>query len=729
MNRKRSNKQLLRIIQIMVIAGTLVTANVLFTMVTKTHLWSGNSALDERIHNSIVDTTVSAKRGTIYDEDGQVIAQEVKAYTIVAYLDSSTVDADGNPDYVKNARKTAKKLKTVLKDIDVDSVTKIIQKAKKSGKAQTELGSGTKRLDKSTMKKIEKLDLDGIHFTETVSRNYPTTPYSSNLIGFASYDEDKQKIVGQMGLEKSLDKYLSGTDGEVQYQQTVDGDVLPGTTKVIKEAQDGYDVHLTLNSNVQAAVESALKETISDNKATSAWCVVMEPETGRILGWGSYPTFNQNKHTNIPSFTDNVTEMAYEPGSVMKALTYATAIDTGVYPENKTFQSGTFYYTYDPSTKKITRVNYSTEYPGISEAMGNNFGTITFDQGLAYSSNVGICELLANYVNYKKFSKYLDKFGLFQATGIPYVNEVLGTKNVDMPTSYLTTGFGQGSSITVIQLVQAYSAIFNDGKMVRPYVVESIEDPDTGKVIKKYSTKVVGQPIKSSTAEKVRSLMSHVLDDGASGEKFKMDGVDMIAKTGTGQIYNTETGEYDENTYTSSVMAAAPEDDPKVMVYWGMVSDNYLNYSAEPFQEVMKAALVAEGISGSNDTSDTSSTSDDSWDTYSMPSLVNHTKSYAKEQMSGKSVNVVYIGDGSSIIDQYPDAGTPINTNDNIFLMTNGNEITMPDMTGWTRKDVTTFAELSGISIAISGHGKVKEQSVEKGKTIDSNSQISVTLS
>ena len=424
MSVKKSNKQLYRVIQIMTLTGTLVVANVLFTMVTHRHIWSGQDVLDTQIASSIVNTSVEAKRGTIYDRNHNVIAQEVTAYTVVAYLDDSLEDEDGNPDYVKDADYTAKQLGTVLDNINEEKVAKIIEDAIDDERSQTELGTGTKRLDKDTMEKIKDLNLPGIDFIETTNRNYPTTPFSSNLIGFAAYDEEKEKISGVMGLEQTLDEYLSGKDGQVQYQQTVDGSILPGTTQVFEEAEDGKDVVLTLDASLQRTVEEQMQITMEQNNAEAAWCAVMEVETGKILAWASYPTFDQNKHLEIPSYQDRISQAVYEPGSVMKPFTYAIALDTGVFPRNTTFRAGTFTYTFDPNTNKITRVANGTEtaYPPISDALEEDFGVITFEQGLAFSSNVGICELLSNYVNYNQYVDYMDKFDFFKYVDSPYVS-------------------------------------------------------------------------------------------------------------------------------------------------------------------------------------------------------------------------------------------------------------------------------------------------------------------
>lgn len=724
---KRKDKGLYRIIQIMFLCGTLVMANVLFTMVKKQHLWSGKNVMDPRIASSIVNTTIHAKRGTIYDRNYNVIAQETAAYTIVAYLDPSFEDIEGNPDYVSDTTKTAKKLAKVLKDTSSKQLKDILDKQIDNGLLQTELGKGTKRIDKETMEKVKALKLPGIHFLDDYSRNYPVSPFSSNLIGFAAYDEDKQEISGKIGLESSMNDILSGQDGSERYQQAVDGTVLPGTRTVFQKAEDGKNVVLTIDGNLQETVENVMKATMEDNDAKKAWCVVMEVETGNILAWASYPTFDQNDTKEIPSYTDNVSEMSMEPGSVMKAFTYATAVDTGVFPSDTYYRAGQFNYTYDTTVGKIVRTNEPVEgYPPVQDALGTDYGTLTFEDGLAHSSNVAICELLANYINPDDFDTYLHNFGFFEATDIPYVNETTGWAHLESVTDYLSSGFGQSSSVTSLQLLQAYSAIFNDGQMVLPHVVSSIEDPNTGEAIEKYTTESKGNPISKETANKMKAMLKRVLEPGMSGSRFAIDGVEMMAKTGTGEYYDEETGSYSDTIYTSSIMAAAPYEDPKIMVYWGMIGTNYVNYSGSYFQQVMQASLIAQGISGG----ETAGAEDlsENWVTYTMPSLVNHSNTYVQERLTGMNLSTVYIGDGSNVIEQYPIKNTQITTNDHIFLLTDGKNITMPNMTGWTYKDVSVYCDMAGIQFAASGNGKVVEQSIEEGTKIDKNTQISINF-
>lgn len=725
MRLKRTNRRLLNLMCIIVIAGALVVMNVLFTMFTHKHLWSQENVLQALNGTDIYKTTTTAQRGTIYDRNGEVIAQDKTAYTIIAYLDEDR-ELNGEPAYVVDITDTAEKLADVLGgSVKAENLVSTMEEAKKNGRTQTELGTGTKRISKEKMEEIQKLDLPGIDFLETSDRDYPTGVFASHLIGFASYDEDEQKIIGKMGLEYALNDYLTGEDGWMQYQRAADGTELPGTRYVGAQAVDGNDVYLTLDSNVQSVLETSLQTTMKSSKCESAWGLVVEVETGKILGWGSYPTFDMNKH-DITQYLNMASDNAYEPGSVMKGITYAASVDSGTYPYNQTYRAKAFNYTYDEETGKITRTSQKTVYPTITDAQGKDYGTLTFDEGFVRSSNVGICCLLADYLPAKTYEEYLERFGFFKSVDIPFVSNVTGVKNFSHPSDILSTGFGQSSSVTALQMVQAYTAIFNDGVMVRPYVVDRIVDSYNNETIQSWTTEEVGQPISAETSEYMRKLMARVVsEDYGTGHRYQLDDIDVIAKTGTGQIAG-EHG-YTDSKYTSSVMMAAPADDPKVMLYYVFVSNDIINFNDEPIKNVFKEALVSVGVTGDSENI-TDKDNSDSWESYATPSLVNHSLSYVNEKLKKYDVETVMIGDGNSIVAQYPNADEPLTSNDRLLLLTDGTSYTMPNMIGWTRKDVDAFCELSGISINIEGNGKVSSQSVKKGTSISAESEITVKM-
>lgn len=641
--------------------------------------------------------------------------------------DSSEEDKN-KVTYCKDPAKAAKAIKEVLGGaVDEKTLKSIIQNAMDSGRTQTELGTGTKRLSEETKKELEAKNIDGLAFLEVTARDYPHKPLSSTLLGYAYFDEDQQRYLGGGGLEGAMDSYLGSTDGMRTYQQTKAGYKLPGT-ETIEKPKNGYDVHLTIDATLQQTVDEQMQKTMDENKASKAWCLVMEVETGKILAWSSVPGYDQNTLEGVLDSTDNIAQMTYEPGSVMKPFVYATAIDTGVYPYNATYRAGEFVYTED-SNGKIVRLTDGdlSGYPVIRDALGTDYGTLTFSEGLAHSSNIAICELLANYLNRTTFNDYLDKFGFFKNVNIDFILESTGVRNTASNSGYLSTGFGQASSVTPLQLCQAYTAIFNDGVMMKPYVVESITDPETGKVIQEHEPEEAGRPISANTARQVTDIMKTVLDTGMSGERFAMEGVDLAAKTGTGEVYDTELGTYSTVDFTSSIMAAAPASDPKVMVYWGMISPNYLNYSESYFQTIMRAALIAANENGG--TTEADEEDYDSWQSYTMPSLTNHSTDFASSEMEGMDINTVVLGDGKNIIDQYPKAGTAMGTGDNVLLLTDGKNITMPNIIGWTRKDVTALWQMTGISVSYDGDGRVSWQSIDPDTVLTDGAELSVTLS
>lgn len=764
--KKITNRHILYSTTIFVCCMSLCVATLLYTMATGKHLWSQSSALNPLIRSSIQTRVDQGMRGTITDRNGEVLARQATAYTIAANFDNRTEEekeaeeqlkaaqrqnvlqqaeederteqveaalkvADQQEDgqYVTDIKGFASAVKSVLGDsVDEQQLIDLLEAGKENGRSQIELGPGTKRITREQKERLQSLNISGMSFIEDVRREYPITPMSSNMIGFAAYDDETGRITGKLGLEQSLESYIGAENGKTEYQSTKLDQILPGSEVVVQEKTNGDNVKLTLDANLQQTVEKSLQYYMDNSKATKTWCLVMEPETGKILAWGSYPTFDQNLHMTIDSFYDNISQYPLEPGSVVKPLFYSMALDAGVYPWNETYRAGVFYYKTDDTTGSITRVDDISEasYPGIFDALQVDYGNLTFAEGLAHSSNIALCELLTNHLTQKQVNKYVDAFHLYQPTDIDYIPEVSGSRNIDQATDYLSSGFGQASSMTILDLAQAYTAIFNDGMMMKPYVVDSITDSSTGAVVQKFEPTVVGVPISATAAAQTRDLMRGVTAEGMTGEKFAMDGVDLALKTGTGEIYNPETGTYDREYYTSSVVAAVPAEDPKVMVIWGMQSKDYLSYDAQPVIDIINASMKAANINTGSNVSVTESYPE--WNSYEMPALSSHSLDYALARMSDKQVNTVVIGDGDSIVGQFPKAGTTINSNDNVLLLTNGANRTMPDMIGWTRKDITAFWQLTGISISASGYGRTVWQSIEAGTPIQSDTVVEVRL-
>lgn len=725
MNPTRSNRTLFFMVIIMVIVALLVVANVLFTMVTQKHFRSGvnvKAFKDADISNTRV---VKASRGTIYDRNNDVIGQDEDTYTLIAYISPTRKGIKNKPAYVQDLRKTARLLAPKLKS-DEQTIYTILANAKKKGQYQTEFGSIGKDLNNVVKESIESLGLPGLGFERSVKRNYPNGVFASHLIGYAQYDEKKNALVGEMGLESTLDPYLAGKDGLEVYQKAVDGTQLPGTMYTKKYAKDGNDVYLTLDRNVQLTLQSSLQKTV-ERSGNLGWGIVMEVDTGKILGYASYPSFDLNNRDTLNDQAQDIpSQFTYEPGSVMKGITYSAALNSGVYPYGKTFLSNIFYYNVDANGKIYRTNSQEGPFPPIRDALGEQHNTITFDEGFALSSNIGICEMLTKYLNPEVYKEYINKFGFLKPVGIPFVKNQKGNLQWQYASDKLATGFGQSITVNALQMVQAYSAILDGGKMMRPYVVDRIVDSTSNKIVKQYEPKVAGEPITKKTSDYMRGLMKSVVTDPeGTGHAYRMDDVQVIAKTGTGQIA-TKNG-YSDSDYTSSVMLAAPYDHPKVMVYYCFQGGDLINFDRGPIKDVMRAALVATNVTSTNADANKAKTYKD-WKEYTMPSLVNHSLDYAKEKLQNTTVGQVVIGNGHRIMKQYPAGGTPIVSNQNIFLLTDGASMTMPNMSSWTKKDLTAFWELTGISVKMNGTGMVYNQNVATGTTIDKDTQIIVKM-
>ncbi|MCI9312656.1 MAG: penicillin-binding protein [Erysipelotrichaceae bacterium] len=723
MNPKRANRTLTNISIICVIIAALVVCNVLYTMISKTHFRSGTLV---SVYSSSAEKTrvISASRGYIYDRNKEIVAQDVDTYTIFAILDPSHTGIGDVPEYVSDPLLTSEKLAPML-NMEVSEMMNYFEMAQANNQYQTEFGLKGKNLSITQKEAIDALALPGIEFSKSSKRFYPNGKFASYLIGYAQYDDEAGRMVGRMGIESVLDEYLKGSDGEERYSASASGTVLPGSKYVTDQAVNGNDVYLTLDKNVQVALEKCLETTMNEFHAQRAWGVIVEVETGKILGYASYPTFDLNE-LDIKDYHNVPCDYMYEPGSVMKSITYAAAIDSGNFPYGKTYQSGQFYMGI--ANGKAIRVNSKAQAEEtIYDAMGRDYGTISFEEGFARSSNVGIAELLTSHLPTNVFEEYLDRFNFFQPVDMVGVTrEEVGVKNYTYPIEKLTTGFGQGSSVTAMQMVQAYTALFNDGKMMKPYFIDKIVNSYNGEVIEEYGPQVVGTPIAKETADKMKELMYKVVNDKNMGNygRYHMDDVEVIGKTGTSEV--AINGEYTSSMYVNSFMGAAPYDDPKVMMYYVFEAPDFLTYTGEPFQNAFRQALIATGVSGERANSGDEAYT--GWQEYEMPALMNHSLDYVNQKMKSYNVKNIIIGDGSAVVKQYPQAQDTLISHQNVFIRTDGTNITMPDMSGWSLKDVRQYGEIAGLDILCEGSGSVREQSIKSGTLIQADMEIKVIL-
>lgn len=715
---KRSNTMLRLIYVMMLIVIVICIINIFVVSIFKVHIRS-NTSLESYIQSvSMVTETVYAKRGNIYDANGQIVAQDQKTYDIICYLDESR-KSGRNIAYIDDPLYTSQVLANFL---DMEQSDIYYYLTYNPNLYQTELGIKGRNLSEETRKAIlEYPNIHGIGFKESNKRYYNQGKnFSPYLIGFAQSDEEG-KLIGKMGLEAYLNEELSGVDGMHKYQQDKHGYILTGMFEEMVPASNGYDVYTTIDTSIEQALETAFEDVTSQNNASQAWGAVVEINTGKILAWGQTPSFDPNV-LEIENYNNMGSQVPYEPGSVMKAFIYATAMDIGNYNGKATFNSESFCYL--AGSNGAPYRSYGENYGCVSNAAGKSWGTIELDYGLIYSSNVATSTLLTDYVGVETFSEYLDKFGFFKKVDTDGIEEVTGSKHYTWPSEKLALTYGQGSSVTMLQLIQGYTAIFGNGEMVKPYYIDKIVDTDNNEIVYQGKRTVVSTPIKESTAKHMQELLGRVVTDKSGTAKYyAVDEVDIIAKTGTSEI--VEGAGYNSDDSITSVMLAFPANNPQYMIYFAYVSpyDYYNHTFSTPIKNLIKrVAILTEVGYNPNENQINNSVKKEI-----MPNVIGQEYHDVYNLLTnGYGFEVIRIGNGDTVYKQYPSANEEVYTNSKVFLLTDTDNITLPNFNGWTRKEVINFWQISGIPIIMDGYGVAYEQSEVAGSTVNKYSEIIV---
>ncbi len=728
---RNSNFKILICTFFMIILGALLLFNVLFMDLKGIHWGSGINLNNYNGISYVEDEKILASRGRIYDADGYVLAQDYDAWDIVAYI---SPDRPGNNEgvyYVDDKEKTARVLSEIL-GADYQELYDLLSR----DSFMTYLGSKARGISTEVKNQIEALNLNGIEFERVKTRDYPYSPYASHLIGFADYtyveDGGNDQLMGKTGVEAALDDYLTETQGVQSYYRDTKGNVITGQQTSYTGAKNGDDVYLTINHRLQLALQEALVKSMAAGTNTQlAWGIVMEAKTGRIVAYDNYPTYNQNT-LDIDDYIDYNAMSAYEPGSVMKPFTYAIALDNGLNPYD-TFNTRLFLLGEDDDGKIVRCWGYGDPrfITTIRNYANGSFGDRDFWFGFAASVNTGIATLFEKYISKSTYRQYMEDFQFYKTIdifGIP--NEVEGVQLMNYTTEYVTSGYGQGSLYTALQIVQGYTAFCNEGKLIKPYIVDKIVDGATGEIKYQGKTEVAGQPIKPETAKTILQMMDHTANYTQDtvywgGRHYHLDEVKVGVKTGTAEV--PENGKYGYRTIHCAVVVM-PVDDPEIIMY--VCYEDYDNYSTKNYDIMVNLektiALEYRMISGTSQ--GTNKNTGRTVYENAMPQLVNHTTEYARNKFADIDVDIVTIGTGNTVLGQYPQSGSTLVSGQKVLLLMNAGGYTMPDMRGWSRKEVTAFWELTGIEIVMDGSGYVVTQNVPAGESINNMTEIQVKL-
>lgn len=648
--------------------------------------------------------TISGKRGTIYDRAGSALAQEIPSYTIVAILDKES------KDHVVDPRTTAEKLSEIIGR----DVAELERSLSTKDRFQVELGPGTKNLSYETMKQIEDLELPGITFRKEPKRYYPKQTFASHIIGYTERDMS----LARMGLENSLNEYLMQEDGEITYLKDRRGIKLPDINEMVSPPINGHDIYLTLDGKIQMALEQVMTQVEEEYEPERITAIVADPKTGQILAMSNRPSFNPNFYEDIVNYTNYAVSSRYEPGSTMKIFTLAAAIEDGVYNGEELFQSG----------------SYQIGPDRIRDHQRQGWGKISFDEGFQRSSNVAFSILALEKLGKDRLYHYFDQFGFRQPTGIDLPNEVTSLVADRYRSDAATTAFGQATAITPIQQIQAATAIANGGKMLKPYVIDRIVNPDTGEVVLQNATTVVGEPISGATAKQVLDLMETVVTSPAgTGKPYNIEGFEVAGKTGTAEIPSSEGRGYitGHGNHIFSFLGVAPKSDPQLIVYVAVDRPKLEVHEigslpvSTIFNTVMKQSLQYLNISP--DHSDDKVQQKDNG--IEIDSFVGINKAEALKKLESIGMKAVIVGDGQTISAQVPDPTTKVIQGEKVMLMTTGESYQMVDMSGWALRDVMKFSHLLNLNTNIIGSGYVVQQSIPVSSQLSKEDYLVVELS
>lgn len=580
---------------------------------------------------------IEASRGRILDRNGVVLADNVTTTSLVLV-----------PNQIKNKKEVCEKLAEIL-NVSYDEMKKHVFKNTSIERVHP-IG---RRLSYEIADKIEDLKFDGVYLLKEAKRYYPYKTLLAHVLGYVGIDNQ-----GLSGLELQYDKYLTGEAGAIKYFSDAKGNKLTLSDVYVKP-QDGMDLQLTIDINIQKSVERELDNVVNMMNPDMALAVVMKPKTGEVLAMSSRPTFDPNNYKNYSTeiLSRNLPIWAsYEPGSTQKIITTAASIEEKVidiYNEH--------FYDSGGVTVDGARIR-------CWKAGGH--GDQTFLQVLQNSCNPGFV-LMGERLGKERLFSYLDMFGFGSKTGIDLNGE---GKGIIFPLSRVgnvelaTTAFGQGISVTPIQQITAISAVLNGGNLLRPYVLANVLEPETGNVMYQNKTKVVRKTISEETSKTMRYALETVVALGG-GKAAYIDGYRIGGKTGTAQ--KVKDGAYLVNNYIMSFVGIVPSNDPEAVLY--IAIDNPKNtallssYTTTPIArrillDIIDALDIKKQEGGVE--------KDWQWDDkvyYEVPNVVGKDKKEAKSLL--EHFKIEYSKTGEKVISQSPKAGERLEDGGTVTLL------------------------------------------------------------
>ena len=672
----------------------------------------GNYLKEQAYNQQTINQIISPKRGNIYDSTGKALAISAQVDTIT--INPQKIKKDSDEDTKALKEKLAKTFSEIF-ELDYNET---LEKLNSSAQVETI----AKKVEQEKVDKLkewmnENKISTGINIDEDTKRYYPYSTVASQVIGFCGSDNQ-----GLSGIESKWESVLTGTPGKIVSSKASNQQEIPNAEETYISAENGSDLTLTIDLNIQTIVEKYLKQAVDDNNCKKGGnVIVMNPKNGDILAMATYPNYDLNspytpnsaiaetynslsdseKSTTLYKMWSNksVAE-TYEPGSVFKVITSSVALEENITTTDKAgdFVCKGYEEFEDASSSTPLRIACWRAQP---------HGVQTLRQALMNSCNPAFMQL-GKRIGIQTLYKYYEAFGLFDSTNSGLYGEQSSIfQNIDKvgPVELATMSFGQRLNVTPLQMITAISCVANDGKLMKPRIVKEITNTDTGSVTEVQPTEV-RQVVSKQTSQEVKSMMESVVTQG-TGRHAAVAGYSIGGKTGTSEpTYN----KLDEG-YVASYVAISPVEDTQVVLLLTLYDPPKNNHQGGQLAGPVVSQILSEILPYLGIPSTEDSSSSDSSSSITVPDVRNKTVAEAEKTLknAGFTVKTYVKGDANNtlVADQTPKPGSSLAKNSIIIIYGEGSDVatsvTVPDLKGMNASQATSVLRNKNLNISIEG--------------------------
>ena len=694
--------------------------------------------LEESMYRQLTASkTISPKRGTIYDSTGKALARSAQVDTVS--IDPTKIVVENEDEHVaevmtKELKEKVAKAFSEIFELDYEETLEKVSST----------SSNVTIAKKMENDKIEKLEnwmeeneiYSGINIDEDTKRYYPYDNLASNLIGFCGTDNQ-----GLWGLEAKWNDILTGTPGKLTSAQDAVMELIPYENSTYIAPQNGNDITLTIDANIQSIAEKYLKQVCEEYDSKEGGnVIIMNPNNGDILAMATYPDYNLNDPYTLDfipekewdsmsseeqyikqqeTWNNRAITATYEPGSVFKIVTAAVGLEEGIA---------------DADTPNVYYCKGYEEVAGIDIGCSNRsgHGSLSLRDALKYSCNPAFMQL-GKKIGAATLYRYYDAFGFFDTTDFAdigdsgssgertgYFWDINNVKDVELATM----SFGQRFRITPLQMITAISAVANDGVLMQPRIAKEIKNTDTGAVTT-IEPNSVRQVISKETADTLLDMLETVVSNG-TGKYAQVEGYSIAGKTGTSEPDPSNP----DDGYVASFAAIAPAESPELVILvtvYGLSGQNRSGstVAAPVVSQILKEVLPYLGIPSDG--------SDSSPETITLSNVKNKTLAEAKKIIESQGFECEIVGDEKDIVsEQMPVAGTALIEDSIVMLYSADNDTrisqTVPSLKGMTYSEAKAALHNKNLNIKYTGSGRVTSQDIATGTSVAEGTVVNVVL-